>query len=555
MTELRFSPGDVIAGRYEVCALLGRGGMGAVYQAKDKELRDTQVALKLLHTELAEDATEFERFRNEVLIARELTHPNIVRIHDLQKAPEGFYYISMEFVDGASLKSYLKTHNSLSFPELLALYCQVLAGAAEAHRKGVVHRDLKPDNIIVAKEGELKLVDFGISRLMEQNLQLTKTGHSVGTPSYMSPEQIRGGHLDARSDVYALGIIGYQLVSGKLPFTATSYVEVAYKHIEQPLPDFPAEKTDVPQWFKEIVRKASAKKPEDRYSDAGEMLNVIKAQQNPESEATVLMERPKKPGISGLLIASIVVLAMAGAAGLWFMYNAKQPLIGVDEKSSVPQQLPVEVSSPVETSTPDATEILPEEDIKKAEQKPVEPPVQKPEPVDVPVEIPVDESPDETPATQTDAVAIDPREGIPVEEQKPVDNSVQVQDEQQPASPAVDDDVQIYVLKIGESVPREAFAVSEFGDLRWVASLGWDHAAADLAKQGRCLVQLIKLEQGQVVATTKASVFSQGSRSNRELRMTDNFTQTGSGSMLPGEYQVVFSCNDEQLSKLQIVLR
>ena len=541
MTELRFSPGDIIAGRYEVCALLGRGGMGAVYQAKDKELRDTQVALKLLHTELAEDATEFERFRNEVLIARELTHPNIVRIHDLQKAPEGFYYISMEFVDGASLKSYLKTHDSLSFPELLDLFCQVLEGAAQAHRKGVVHRDLKPDNIIVSKEGELKLVDFGISRLMEQNLQLTKTGHSVGTPSYMSPEQIRGGHLDARSDVYALGIIGYQLVSGKLPFTATSYVEVAYKHIEQPLPDFPAEKTDVPQWYKEIVRKASAKKPEDRYANAGEMLNVIKAQQNPEYEATVMMERPKKSGISGLLIAGVVVLAMVGAAGLWFMYGAKQQPVSDNEVSLPPIQKPVEVSSPVETLTPDVTEILPEEDFKAAEQKPVELPVQKPEPKHVPVETPVVESADETPDPQTEVAEIEPREETPVEEQI--------------APATTDNDAQIFVLKSGESMPRETFAISEFGDLRWVATLSWDNSAADLARQGRCEIKVINSGNNQLVTVTKATVFSQGSRSNRELRMTGDFTQTRGESLTSGEYWIEFSCNDKQLSKLQIVLR
>ena len=281
------APGDIVAGRYELQSRLGQGGMGQVFRAIDRELDGEIVAIKLLLPHLAQDENVFRRFRNEVLVARSLTHPNIVRTHDIGKTPEGYSYISMEFIDGVSLRDRLiastqETPQSggrivppLAFDEALTFLYQIICGVAYAHGKGVIHRDLKPANVLLSKTNEVKLADFGTARIVGADTSLTQTGQVIGTPDYMSPEQIRGEELDTSCDIYALGILAYELVSGKRPFMADSAVAVAFKHLNEPLPTLVVPGSRVPVWFDEIVRKAAAKKKGDRFSTVNDLAGAL----------------------------------------------------------------------------------------------------------------------------------------------------------------------------------------------------------------------------------------------------------------------------------------
>ncbi len=285
LSMFNIEEGTLVAGRYEVIGRIGTGGMGVVLHVIDRELNDEVVALKLLHPHLAQDDIVFKRFRNEVLIARTLTHPNIVRIHDIGRDPDGMSYISMELVDGQTLKGKLGTKEdergnslpgqALPFDEAISDLVQILSGVSYAHSKGIIHRDIKPANVLISKSGEIKLADFGTARILGMDTSLTQSGQMVGTPDYMSPEQIRGETLDEACDIYSLGIMAYELVTGEKPFNADSAVAVAYKHINEPIPDFANEENGIPLWFQEVVKKASAKIKEDRFSTAQEFLMAI----------------------------------------------------------------------------------------------------------------------------------------------------------------------------------------------------------------------------------------------------------------------------------------
>ena len=275
-------PGVVIAGRYEIRKRIGTGGMGIVFQALDRELNDDVIALKLLHPHLAQDETVYRRFRNEVLVARSLTHPNIVRTHDMGRAEAGYSYISMEFVDGESLKELVHPEGRddeegpiLNFVDSAAILYQIFAGVSYAHGKGVIHRDLKPANVLISSSKEVKLADFGTARILGMDTSITRTGQVVGTPDYMSPEQIRGEKLDTSCDIYSLGIISYELVTGTRPFVGETPVAVAFKHLNEALPKFDYKKYGVPDWYVEMVNRATAKKKEDRYGSVGEMAVTI----------------------------------------------------------------------------------------------------------------------------------------------------------------------------------------------------------------------------------------------------------------------------------------
>ncbi len=272
------APGSVLAGRFEIQERVGSGGMGLVYRAIDRELND-EVALKLLHEHLQQDESIFRRFRNEVLVARSLSHPNIVRTHDIGTIQNGPSYISMEFVRGKSLREFLEDRSAAAetikagqiegdFEEALPVLIQILAGISYAHGKGVIHRDLKPANVIISDVGEVKLADFGTARIIGMDTSITRTGQVVGTPDYMSPEQIRGEKLDPRSDIYSLGIIAYELIVGAKAFTADSPVAVAFKHLNDPIPETLMQIPGVPSWYDEVGRKATAKDKDERYETA-----------------------------------------------------------------------------------------------------------------------------------------------------------------------------------------------------------------------------------------------------------------------------------------------
>ena len=257
-----FSPGTLIAGRYEIRQKLGAGGMGVVLKAKDQKLNGEEVALKLLKPQHEdEDPMALPRLINEVRLARSLTHPNIVRIHDISETEDGTAYVSMEFIEGTSLADVIakSKKQGLPFAEAYRILSEIVKGVAFAHGKGIIHRDLKPANILISKSGEIKIADFGIARTIESDIALTRTGEAVGTPAYMAPEQFRGEKLDARCDVYALGILAHQLITGELPFSSKSFFNIALQHMNEELPTFESCGKQVPEWFDAIVMTAAAK--------------------------------------------------------------------------------------------------------------------------------------------------------------------------------------------------------------------------------------------------------------------------------------------------------
>ncbi|GAI84985.1 unnamed protein product, partial [marine sediment metagenome] len=194
---------------------LGKGGMGKVYKAHDTEIKE-QVALKLLKPEIASDEKTIERFRNEIRLARKIAHKNVGRMYDLGKA-EGSYFISMEYVSGQDLKGLIRQSRQLTVGTTISIAKQVCGGLAEAHRLGIAHRDLKPSNIMIDKDGNARIMDFGIARSLKAK-GITGPGVMIGTPEYMSPEQVEGKEVDQRSDIYSLGVILYEMVTGQVPF-------------------------------------------------------------------------------------------------------------------------------------------------------------------------------------------------------------------------------------------------------------------------------------------------------------------------------------------------
>jgi len=266
-----FEPGAVIAQRYEVVSQLGKGGMGMVLRVIDRALDNEPTALKILYPHHVKDLTIFARFRNEVLVARQLAHPNIVRIYDFGSAGKGYYYISMEFVQGYSLKDriYSPHYPELDFPEICRILYEIGQGLAYAHRKGVIHRDIKPDNILLTPGGDVRLTDFGLARTVAVDKGFTQTGETVGTPCYMAPEQISGVKVDARADIYSLGILAYEMATLSRPFEDESWFALAKMHMTQPMPAFHKE-FKLPLWFEEFVHESSAKKPGERFQNADE---------------------------------------------------------------------------------------------------------------------------------------------------------------------------------------------------------------------------------------------------------------------------------------------
>jgi eukaryotic-like serine/threonine-protein kinase len=253
--------------RYVIERKLGSGGMADVYLAEDQEL-GRRVALKLLDDRHASDEQFVERFRREAQSAAGLNHPSIVSIFDRGYA-EGTYYIAMEYLDGRTLKELLVKNGPTPVPIAIDYARQILGALAFAHRNGIVHRDIKPHNIVVGSDGRLKVTDFGIARSGAS--QMTEAGSIVGTAQYLSPEQARGAPVDPRSDIYSLGIVLYEMLTGKVPFSGDTPVEIAMKHLSQ-VPEVPsALRPDVPHDLDAIVMRALAKDPEQRYASAEEM--------------------------------------------------------------------------------------------------------------------------------------------------------------------------------------------------------------------------------------------------------------------------------------------
>ena len=265
---------STFAGRYKILEGLGRGGMGRVYKVLDNEINE-EVALKLLSPEIASDAMTIERFRNELKLARKVTHRNVCRMYDLNKADDT-YYITMEYVAGEDLKSLIKRIGQFSEGKTIALAKQVCEGLAEAHGLGVIHRDLKPQNIMIDKQGNAHIMDFGIARSLEVH-GLTEAGMLIGTPDYMSPEQAEGEEIDHRSDVYSLGVVLYEMVTGRVPFEGKTAVSIAMKHKVE-VPVAPRElSSQISEGINAIILRCMEKDRGNRFQTVEELLAELKA--------------------------------------------------------------------------------------------------------------------------------------------------------------------------------------------------------------------------------------------------------------------------------------
>jgi HAMP domain-containing protein len=265
--------GHRFAGRYDIQGVLGKGGMGIVYRAHDRDLDDA-VAIKTLRGEaLSADPTLLDRFKQEIRLARRITHPNILRTHDLGETG-GLRYLSMEFVKGLTLKQLVEAGDILPTPVGLRIAKQICAGLAAAHEVGVIHRDIKPQNILIESTGGLKIMDFGIARLKEER-GMTAEGTVVGTPDYMSPEQARGNALDFRSDIYSTGVVLYEVFTGTLPFEGDTPLAVVLKHIQEAPPSPQARNPKIDPKISQIVLKCMQKDPKSRYQSVNELYEAL----------------------------------------------------------------------------------------------------------------------------------------------------------------------------------------------------------------------------------------------------------------------------------------
>src|SRR5256714_1187074 len=282
-------------GRYRIVRKLGTGGMANVYLAED-EVLGRRVAIKILNDRHAGDDQFVERFRREAKNAASLSHPNIVSIYDRGEA-EGTYYIAMEYLDGRSLKELIVARGPAPVNVSIDYARQILAAIRFAHRHGIVHRDIKPHNVLVDAEGRLKVTDFGIARAGAS--QMTEAGSIIGTAQYLSPEQARGAPVDQTSDLYSVGVVLYELLTGVVPFSGDTPVEIAMKHLSSP-PEPPSlKRAEIPRELDLVILRALAKDPADRYQSAEEMdadlARVARgAAVSPETEeaATAIIARP-----------------------------------------------------------------------------------------------------------------------------------------------------------------------------------------------------------------------------------------------------------------------
>lgn len=259
-------------GRYQILGELGRGGMGIVFQAHDKQLNE-QVAIKILSPMLGNDPEALERMKREVSAARRITHPNVIRIHDISEL-NGLHFVSMEFFAGKSLKEMIRQRGPLSLMQSYNIAKQICDGLEAAHLQGVVHRDLKSQNIIINTLDHIKIIDFGLARTAQLE-GMTATGLIMGTPEYMAPEQVAGKRVDERADIYALGIILYELFTGKLPFTGDSAIAVGFKQLKDDPPSPCQTNPNVSPAIEAVILKALQKDPIQRYRSVYELRSEL----------------------------------------------------------------------------------------------------------------------------------------------------------------------------------------------------------------------------------------------------------------------------------------
>jgi tetratricopeptide (TPR) repeat protein/predicted Ser/Thr protein kinase len=307
---VQLAPGTSIGSRYEIVRLLGQGGMGAVYQAHDKEL-ERQVAIKVIRADMASNPEILRRFKQELILARQITHKNVIRIFDLGQA-DGIKFITMEYIEGENLQVVLRRKKKLDPPEAANILAQVCRALEAAHNEGVIHRDLKPQNIMLDKTGRAYVMDFGIARSM-LSAGMTQTGALIGTPDYMSPEQAKGQTLDARSDLFSIGIIFYEMLSGQVPFDADTTMAKLWKRTNEPARPLDELDKTIPKPLSDIVRKCLEIDPQKRLASAGELLHQIEIWQGP-AAGTRIVTPPATafPAYAKWAAAGLGVVAIAG---------------------------------------------------------------------------------------------------------------------------------------------------------------------------------------------------------------------------------------------------
>jgi eukaryotic-like serine/threonine-protein kinase len=354
--------GELIVGRYELEELVGEGGMSSVYRAYDTVL-ERRVAIKVLHEHFSRDPEYVERFRREARAIARLAHPNVVTVIDRGEW-EGRQFIVFEHVAGENLKAVIEREGPLPVDRAVLLACQIGRALAFAHQLGIVHRDVKPHNVLIDANGTAKVTDFGIARALDSDEALTATGTVLGTGQYLSPEQANGERGDERSDQYSLGVVAYELLSGEPPYTGDNLMAVAMRHVRDPVPSVRDRRTDVPERVDAVVAKAMAKRPEDRFASMAALTAALESclaepgdearPQEQDEDTGVIPPRPlaapapqpaagrtraAPPRRSGLRVAGalllVAVVLVGGLLAAELAFEGSLPGLGGDELTPV----------------------------------------------------------------------------------------------------------------------------------------------------------------------------------------------------------------------------
>jgi eukaryotic-like serine/threonine-protein kinase len=333
--------GELIAGRYELHELVGSGGMSNVFRAHDR-LLERSVAIKVLHEQYSADEDYVERFRREARSVAQLAHPNIVTVID-RGEDDGRQYIVFEYVEGENLKG-LVSHGALPVDQALRYGLQIAGALDFAHKRGLVHRDVKPQNVLLTEEGEPKVTDFGIARSVDVQ-SVTQSGTVLGTSDYIAPEQARGEQVDKRTDIYSLGVMLYELLTGEVPYSGDNFVAVAMQHVHDPVPSVLDRRRDVPVRLDLAVQRAMAKNPDDRFESMEGLiveLDRCYGELGSDDEATRIVRPPRRPHakrprrrlpVVPFVLILLAAAAVAGGAYLFFGDSPDVPIVAEDNPS------------------------------------------------------------------------------------------------------------------------------------------------------------------------------------------------------------------------------